>query len=835
MSTRPHDVIHLPTGALVTPALVHDSGKTVSLPAPLTRLVGREQQVSSLVDLFAHQEIRLVTLTGPGGIGKTRLAIATAHALVERFDRLVFVPLVSVPDAAQIPDAIARRLGLREPSGTSLEDGLHDVFRHRRTLLVLDNLEHLAGAAGLVARLLERSPGLHVLATSRMPLRISGEHERSVPALDLPDTLTGAPSADLTGIAAIALFLERVRAYQPDFVPDARQLTDIAEICAQLDGLPLAIELAAARLRILSVADLRQRLASRLTVLTGGGPEHAAHQRTMRNTIAWSYDLLNPDERELFPRLAVLAGTFDAAAAEALVPSAATLDCLLGLVDQNLVRRQVLPDGSVRFRMLATIREYALERLRASEDAETAWDRFALHMGDLVNAATSHLTGSDSAAWTQRLELEQPNIQAALQWLDERGRHDAMLPLLVLLQPFWLMRGQFEIGRQWLERGAALVDASSPSQPGRGADIYIAAGWLALGHGDCATAERHADKALAIAVDDRATRARALTLRGQVAHRMINYSLARQYATAALELNEAIGDAAAIAANLQMLALIAMNAGDLEQAEHILNQSFAVCERGGNAIGVAIARDTLSIVRSFQDDMAEAEALACQALAVFRAHQDVRRIAVALDHVGKCASRRGDFDRAWQMHQESLAIRVRYGDPRGIAVWLEAVAGLFAARGSSARSARLLGAAGRIRADWSAPLHAHEAIEHDQVTARLRLDLTAESLDQLLAEGQDLTIQEAVDLATAADEQSPLPAPATAADPLAGYNLTPREREVLHLITRRLSDREIAETLFISPRTVARHLAGLFGKLDVHSRREAASLARASGAFPDAG
>jgi DNA-binding CsgD family transcriptional regulator len=648
------------------------------------------------------------------------------------------------------------------------------------------------------------------------------------------------PTGELAQFESIGLFLERVRAFQPDFVLDESQAADVATICAQLDGLPLAIELAAARIRVLTPAALCERLGKRLDVLTGGGPEQAAHQQTMRSTIAWSFDLLTAEEQQLFRRLAVFAGTFDLDAAEAVAgeesPShraAPTFDTLISLIDQSLVRREANVDAP-RFRMLATIREFAREELDASEDSTSIRHRFAHYMGAVVAQATPHLTNLDQVTWAQRLDREQPNIEAALTWLDTNGDDEWLLAMLSSLQPFWLMRGQFHVGRTWMERGIAVADTSPELPAWLRFNVYLDAAILALAYGDHKFAMRYGSlgQELARREDDKRALAKAFRLLGMLAHRKTDYQQARDCMMVAIELSEALDDQVGVAWALNTLATITMDVGDLAGAESLFSQARALFDRNRNAYGAAMASDNLSVALFSRDEVREAMTLAERALVIFRTLGDARRTAIALDHVGKCARRLGDLDRSWLMHRDSLELRIQYGDPRGLAVWLEAVAALLAARGDAIPAARILGATGKVRSTHGVPLHGNEAIDHDRVIEHLTRLLGPDVLQAHETDGQRMAVNEAISLAVGTIDHAPS-LPASPPGPLAKYNLTPREMEVLDLLTRRLSDREIADALFISTRTVARHLAGIFAKLDVHSRREAAQLARATASLAE--
>ena len=457
---------------------------TPNLPALLSPLIGREAEVAAVVALLRRDGVRLVTLTGPGGVGKTSLALRVAAELRGDFaDGAAFVPLAAVRDPALVASTVAQVLGLVESGGRSPVDRLGEALRDRDVLVVLDNVEHLLDAAPLITDLLTRCPDLVILATSRTTLRLAGEHDVPVPPLALPDPQRLFDTVYLAEVAAIRLFVERAQAVDPAFALTAENAAAVASVCERLDGLPLAIELAAARSRLFPPAALLHRLARRLPLLTAGRRDGPARHQTMRDAIAWSHDLLAEAEQTLFGRLAVFVGGFSLEAAEAITGDGEdrVLDGVAALADRHLLGPVGQNDGEPRFAMLETVREYAFERLAASGAADSARFAHAAHFLALVEHAAPHLWSHDQLVWLTRLETEHDNLRAALAWSrDQPGGAEQVARLALPLSWFWYLHGHVAEGRRWLESLLAAAGALSP--PAR-ARALVGAGHLAYGRG----------------------------------------------------------------------------------------------------------------------------------------------------------------------------------------------------------------------------------------------------------------------------------------------------------------------------------------------------------------
>jgi predicted ATPase/class 3 adenylate cyclase/DNA-binding XRE family transcriptional regulator len=691
-----------------------------------TPLLGREEQITALCALLRREQVRLVTVTGAGGIGKTRLVMEVAAELVEIFaDGVWFVRLSRLVDPGLVLSTIAQTLGLTESRSRPIADLLREYVADRRLLLVLDNFEQVVGAAPEVAALLEASPHVRILVTSRMPLHLRGEREYPLAPLPLPHEEHLPPEA-LSQYAAVALFIERARSAKPDFVVTSANAPAIAEICARLDGLPLAIELAASRVKVLLPEALLSRLSTGLALLTGGARDLEARQQTMRATIAWSEALLAPAERILFLRLAVFVGGCTLEAAEAVCDAppeveALEQDLLEGLsilIDHSLVQQRE-EAGEPRFGMLQVIREYALEQLEASGDREELRRVHADYFLALAEQAERQLSGPEVGVWLDRLEWEHDNLRAALGWACERREAEIGLRLVAALWRFWDMRGHLREGRASAERVLAL-DVSE------------------LEAGTAGTA---------VGVVPAKVRARARLALGRLALWQGDSSAATPWLEQALVLGQSVGDHHTTANALNSLGVIARDQGDLERARACFEESLALMRAVGDLGASATVLIYLGNLAVYPGDLERAAAAFTEALALFRQVGDRTNISVCLANLGEMARMRGELAEAEVLGREALALDWEIGDRRRCAEALEmlaAAAGMAQPLRQGERAARLLGTAAALREVLGAPQPPHQRADIEGAVAEARVAVGEAAWAAAFTAGRTLALEQAI-------------------------------------------------------------------------------------------
>lgn len=692
-------------------------------------MIGREKEVEALRALLLRSEVRLVTLTGPGGVGKTSLAIDVVSGLSNRFEGGVFfVDLVPLIDAGLVIPTIAEKLAVREELGGPLFDRLSSMAeksgvrlkpvrrplsellrKHigaQQMLLLLDNFEHVLAAAAEIVDLLAACDNLKVLVTSRARLNVRGEHEFQVPTLSVPDPNRTASLQKLAEYAAVALFVRQAILARPNFRITPENSRAVAGICVRVDGLPLALELAAARVGVLAAQALLERLESKLELLTTGPRDLPARQKTLRDTIAWSYDLLDPLEKALFGRLGFFAGGCTIIAAEKICSGCGAtgvelVNVMQSLIDKSLLRR-VEADGEIRFVMLYTIREFALEALEKSGYATEAGRLHANFFAALVKEAEPQLRGPEQAAWLDRLERENDNLRQALQWLQEQASPEPCLETAGALWRYWWVRGYVTEGREWLSKALAKSSERSLSR----AKALRAAAALASLQNEHVEASGLTEESLAIFAElgDKMGISVALHELGTIAHDQSNYASARSFYEQSLEIKRELGDKLGTAMLLNNLGIVAQQEGDYTAAKSLYEQSLAIKRDLGDKLGIAIS----------------------------------------LYYLARVACHATEYSDARSLFQQSLAIERDLEDKPGIADCLEGLAEVAYSVQQPKEAAKLLGAADIVRHTFRAPIYSMDRGHYESILAKTREMLDPEEFESAWANGRSMTLEEAV-------------------------------------------------------------------------------------------
>jgi predicted ATPase/DNA-binding XRE family transcriptional regulator len=695
------------------------------VPAPPTSLVGREHEAATIATLLRDDEVRLLTLIGPGGVGKTRLAIEVARRSREAFaDGVVFVTLAPLRDPELVPAALAETLGVKDVADRSLQDALERHLQGKEMLLLVDNMEHLLPAVPVVADLVEGCPGLTVLATSRAPLRLSAEQQFPVAPLSLDEAVSPARSP------AVRLYLERAKAIAPDFELTDANVATVARICQRLDGLPLAIELAAARIKLFKPKALLERLDRRLQLLSGGPRDLPKRQQTLRDTVAWSHDLLDEAEKALFRRLAVFAGGFALEAAEevcgtGMPTEGEVLETLASLVDNSLLV-SVAETSSVseepRFMMLETIREYAAEHLRSSGEAEAMHRSHAMYYLALAEAAQPESSPRMFDEWLAVLEREHDNLRMALRWAIRHREVDIGARLGLMMWRFWSEQFHLGEGRRWLE---AVLELGEPeggvAQPTpsarRWAFLHLIAGIMASGQGDYDRAVALCEKSLA--------------------------------------LYERMGHRKGTSGPLRELGVVAYHRGDYDRAVHLSERALEVTREFGSTFGAGLATCSLADALRAKGDLEGARTLLVESLTLLRRKPYPLRVANALANtlarLGSIECELGRDERAFELYGESLQLGQQFGFVHHVVGPLEGMARVAVARGEPKQAARLLGTSAALRDEMGVPLTLVERTDHDYAVNRACTDLGVKAFEVAWAEGYAMSLEEAV-ASTVVDE-----------------------------------------------------------------------------------
>jgi predicted ATPase/class 3 adenylate cyclase/DNA-binding CsgD family transcriptional regulator len=853
-----------------------------NLPLQPTPFLGREKEVDAIGQLLLRDSSRLVTLTGPGGVGKTRLGLQVAAELAEHFtDGTWFVSLAPISDPELVIPTVSQVLGLPEARDQAPLEHLKSALHEKKMLLLLDNFEQVVSAATSVADVLVGCPHLKVLVTSRAVLHVRAEREYPVPALLLPDMTHLPDLLALSQYEAVALFIERAQAVNPAFQVTNTNAPAVAEICVRLDGLPLAIELAAARIRLFSPQALLTRLGQRLPLLVSSARDVPARQQTLRQTIQWSYALLTEAEQRVFLRLAVFVGGCAMQAVEAVADSVAeeqtsVLDTVTSLLDKNLLRQTEQEDGEPWFMMLETIREFGLEVLSKRGELEAVRHAHAEYYLQFAEVADPALRGPQQEVWFHRLERELDNLRAALSWLLERGEAgesiEMALRLGAALSEFWQVRSHTHEGWTFLERA---LERSEGVAVAVRAKALNAAGDLAMELGNHDRGEELCQQSLALLREsgDLAGVGEALHYLGNASWLKGDLATARFHFAESLKITTETGNKKFMASSLIILSLVDMEQGDYPQGYSHAEEGLRLFRERGNKQGIAIALQHIAYghlcegdavkahplyeesyplfkeigakayerlailglgrVAFLQGNLSLARSLLEEASTTFQGEEDPYdqyNQARALSHLARVVACEGDHVKARTLYEQCLAIVKQVGFKIDTPFHLEGLAAVVVEQGELPWAARLWGTAEALRDGMGAPIHPIYRADYERSVAAARSQLGEQTFAAAWAEGRSMTLDQVLGGQGKAKVTAPAsteePArPITKPSPSYPDRLTAREVEVLRLISKGLTDAHIAEQLVISPRTVNNHLTSIYGKIQVTSRSAATRYA----------
>ncbi len=808
-----------------------------NLPHQLNKFIGREQEMIEVKELLSTTQ--LLTLTGAGGCGKTRLALEIgrdASSTMAFKDGAWWVELAALTDPELLPQHIASSLGVIEQAGRSLTETLSEFLQSKELLLILDNCEHLVSAcASLVETLLQSCSGLYILATSREALNIAGELVWLVPSLPFPKTSHLPPIEQLVKYGAIQLFTERAAAVVPSFELTPENAAAVLQICHRLDGIPLATELAAARVKVLSVEQIASRLNDSYRLLTGGRRTALPRHQTLRATMDWSFNLLSEHERILFRRLSAFAGSFSLEAAEAIctgegIEEDEILDLLSRLVDKSLIIVEER-EGEIRYHLLETIRQYSLERLWEAGEVVRLQERHWTWFAGLIDQAGLALLSSEQITWFNRFEREHDNMRAMFRNILERGKAEIAAHIGAgTFWHFWLYRGYLTEGRTILERILAQYSELTSAR----AWVMLNAGILAFYQNDFTRAIMFLEESLALArtLQDRQLIAYDLYSLGELRRGRGEYEQANLLYEECLVLLREIDDKMVMMLALSRLGLALLAQGEYERSIALCEESLALSREFGSPDRVAGSLTDLALIELEVGNYERANILCEESLALWRQVGHRGGCASTLSVIGRLALQQGDMELATRCYQESLVLRQETGEKEGVAVALEGLARVAAIQGQTTNAAHLYGAASTLRDTMGIPMSPTERTSHEHALGALRSDLSEDAFTKAWAEGRAMPLEQAI--AAAHDVQGQF-APrqeidyvVSSATPSAvitpkgnSLGLTTREIEVLQLVSLGLTDTQISEKLIISPRTVEAHVRSILNKLGVNSRTSA--------------